>query len=160
MQCRSCGNNKDLSCFRKHDRGGYRRKCRACENEEYRLNTKWDTPERRAYAARRRLKARGFSLTADAKRRAKDKGLLFDLDWRDIQSRIDKGFCEVTGFQFDLTMSKAWNAPSLDQRIPQGGYTAENTRVVVYALNVMAHAWGEDVILKIADAIRGKRDRK
>jgi hypothetical protein len=61
--------------------------------------------------------------------------LAFSLNWRDIQEQIDVGCCEVTGIPFDLTTPKAWNAPSLDQIVAGGGYTQENTRVVLYALN-------------------------
>jgi hypothetical protein len=70
---------------------------------------------------------------------------------------IDKGVCELTGIAFDLTMPRAWNAPSLDRIDSKAGYTQNNTRVVLYALNVAANTWGENRILEIASAITAKR---
>lgn len=54
---------------------------------------------------------------------------------------------------FDLTEPKAWNAPSLDQIKAGAGYTPENTRVVLYALNVMAGTWSLAQVREIARAI-------
>ena len=155
--CKRCGEARHLSDFRAHNKGGLRGTCKQCENTAVREAKPWASDAKRAYLKERRATHRGFSLTNDAKRRAKEKGLAFDLDWRDIQARIDRGVCEVTGIAFDLSTPKAWNAPSLDQREAKGGYTPENTRVVLYALNTMANCWGEDLISLIADAIRKKR---
>jgi hypothetical protein len=55
-----------------------------------------------------------------------------------------------------LTTPKAWNAPSIDQVTPGAGYTPENTRVVLYAVNVMASDWGLARIIQIADALRAR----
>jgi len=140
-----------------HNKGGLRGECRDCENLHVRQTKPWTSERKRAYQAKRRETHRGSALVNDAKRRAMDKGIPFDLDWRDIQERIDAGFCEVTGLPFSLLEPKSWDAPSLDQIIPSAGYTKENTRVVLYALNTMANTWGEDLILKIADAIRARR---
>jgi hypothetical protein len=83
--------------------------------------------------------------------------LRFDLSPLDIQRRIDEGRCELTGIAFNLDEPRAWNAPSLDQRTPGAGYTRENVRVVLYALNVMANTWGENRIVEIAAAINVRR---
>jgi hypothetical protein len=114
----------------------------------------WQSEKKRKYQSERRKTHRGFSLTADAKRRAQDKGLEFELEWEDIQRRIDLGLCEVTGIPFDLSQPRAWNAPSLDRADSKMGYTKGNTRVVLYSLNTMASDWGTDLILKIAEAIK------
>jgi hypothetical protein len=81
---------------------------------------------------------RGHALVNVAKYRAKKRGLPFDLDAENIQARIAAGFCELTGIPFTLNAPRAWNAPSLDRIDSKKGYTQENTRVVLYALNVMA----------------------
>jgi hypothetical protein len=156
-RCKGCDQERPLKEFKMHNKGGFRWVCRECENRQVRETKAWRTPEKRAYQSKRRMTHRGFSLTNDAKRRAREKGIAFDLDWREIQQRIDLGFCEVTGIPFDLTQPKAWNAPSLDQKEASMGYTKENTRIVLYALNTMANNWGTDLILQIADAIRAKR---
>ena len=92
-----------------------------------------------------------------AKHRAKIKGMAFDLVPAEIQKRVDHGTCEVTGIAFDLSVPKGWNSPSLDQIVPGKGYTPDNTRVVLFALNIMANVWGLDPIIKIGEAISRKR---
>lgn len=157
IQCKTCGTVKSSDSFRMHNRGGFRGTCRDCENSQVRETKPWRSDAKRLYQTTRRRTHRGFSLTNDACRRAKERGLAFDLDWRDIQDRIDAGLCEVTGLPFDLDTPKAWNAPSIDQIVAGAGYTKDNTRVVLYALNTMANAWGVDLILTIAEAVRKKR---
>ena len=156
-QCKRCGLTKSADAFRKHDKGGLRGSCRECENELTRMAKPWKSENKKKYMAKRRETHRGFALTADAKRRAAEHNLPFDLDWREIQRRIEVGACEVTGLPFDLTQPKSWNAPSLDQIVPSAGYTQQNTRVVLYALNTMANNWGVELIVKIADAIKTRR---
>lgn len=99
---------------------------------------------------------RGLSLTADAKRRARVKNLPFDLDWRDIQTRIERGFCELSGLPFDLSTPKSPHAPSLDQITANQGYTKNNVRVVLYAVNMMMGTWGLEKALEIVQAIQRK----
>ena len=96
-------------------------------------------------------------LTSDAKQRARAKRLAFDLNWRDIQQRIEMGICELTGIKFDLTQPRAWNSPSIDRADPSQGYTKANVRVVLYAINVMSSDWGTEMIGMIADALRARR---
>lgn len=156
-KCRKCSEEKDVTAFRLHNKGGHRGICRDCENSWVRETKPWQSERKRAYQQERRKTHRGFSLTNDARRRALEKGIPFDLDWREIQERINTGLCEVTGLPFCLDEPKSWNAPSLDQIEPSKGYTRLNTRVVLYALNTMANNWGLDTILQIADAIRERR---
>jgi hypothetical protein len=63
----------------------------------------------------------------------------------------------LSGIAFGLSEPRAWNAPSLDRIDSTKGYTRENTRVVLYALNVMANTWGPERILEIASAISSRR---
>ena len=152
--CKGCHIVKPINCFRKHNRNGFRHTCRTCENRWVRTTKPWDSDEKRQYQRDVRNKRRGLSLTTDAKQRAKSKGIPFSLEWRNIQKRIDAGICEVTGIPFDLMTPKSWNAPSIDQIIPGMGYTPENVRVILLALNTMANNWGFSKILEIADALR------
>lgn len=68
-------------------------------------------------AAERRLLKRASCLVATTRTRARKRNLEFDLDQHvaDIQSRIDKGVCELTGFPFDLSPGRKFNSPSLDR---------------------------------------------
>lgn len=110
-------------------------------------------PESRARSfAKYRLTRRGAALVAQVKKRAKLKGLDFDLDAHvhDIQARIDAGVCEMTGVPFDLTppqgSHRRFNAPSLDRIDPKKGYTYDNVRVVLCLVNIALNDWGEDVL--------------
>lgn len=152
--CKGCGSVKLLTAFRKHNRGGRRWTCRSCENKWVRTTKPWNSDAKRTYQRHVYQTRRGMRLVCDAKLRAKKKNLPFSIDWRDIQTRIERGLCEVTGLPFDLNARKTWNAPSLDQIVPGGGYTPENVRVVLYAVNVMASNWGLEMILKMAAAIQ------
>lgn len=96
--CKGCGTEKPLTAFRRHNRGGLRRTCRVCENAWVRTTKPWSSDTKRAYQKNRRNTHRGFALVADARSRAKRKGVPCTLDWPEVQKRIDVGVCEVTGW--------------------------------------------------------------
>lgn len=153
--CRGCGLEKPLEeAFRHHNKGGRRWTCRDCENAWVRTTKPWSSGAKRAYQRSVRNTRRGMALTFDARRRAKARGQPFDLNWRDIQKRIEAGFCEVTGLPFDLSGHRSWNTPSLDQIEASEGYTKANTRVVLYAVNMMAGTWGLERAVMVAEAIK------
>lgn len=106
-------------------------------------------------AYRQTVSGRAAQLQSNARRRAEDKGIPFDLDRLDLIERIAKGRCEVTGLLFDMTASGGLNpwAPSLDRRNNAKGYTPDNVQVVVSAYNVAKGPWGDEVLLKLARAI-------
>lgn len=98
---------------------------------------------------------RAVQLHSNAKRRAEDKGIVFDLDRIDIANRVTAGRCEVTRLPFDLTAGTGLNpwAPSLDRKNSAGGYTSENVQVVCTAYNLAKGPWGDEVLLTLARAI-------
>lgn len=155
--CKTCGIEKMLSEFYRNSKGQIRPSCKICVRKTS-IRHKRENPEqtRRAYSEWRTQK-RGHALVNAAKHRAKYKNIPFKISPKDIQRRIDLGICELTGIPFDLKTPRAWNAPSLDQIKPGAGYTQVNTRVVLYALNVMANTWGSERIVEIAHAISAKR---
>lgn len=156
-RCKHCGTEKPYSEFYVNSKGNRRWKCKACERALER-GRKRSNPEKISVRQKAwRDKKRGFALVNVARHRAKSRGLPFDLDQKDIQTRIERGVCEMTGIPFDLTTPRAWNAPSLDQITPGEGYTKSNTRVVLYALNVMSNTWGPNRIVEIANAITARR---
>lgn len=63
----------------------------------------------------------------------------------------------MTGIPFNLDGGRTWDSPSLDRIKSDKGYTPENTRVVLYCINVMANTWGENKIVEIAEAIMTQR---
>lgn len=98
---------------------------------------------------------RAIQLHANAKRRAEEKGIPFDLDRLELIERIATGRCEVTGIPFDLAAGAGLNpwAPSLDRANNAKGYTPDNVQVVVSAYNIAKGPWGDDVLLRLARAI-------
>ncbi len=67
----------------------------------------------------------------------------FDLtkDW--IQSRLE-GVCELSGMPFDfLAAPRDIFTPSIDRVNSELGYTQDNCRVIVWALNAAFGTWGE-----------------
>ncbi len=129
----------------------------ACVQEEERSRKRKNPAKVRAGFKKWRDARRGHALVSVARNRAKKRGLPFDLSAEDIQARVEAGRCELTGIPFDLTVPWAWNSPSLDQMVPGKGYTQENVRVVLFALNVMANTWGPEKIMVIAAAISQRR---
>lgn len=154
--CRKCRIEKPSSEFYANSKGKLRTACKECDRAAER-GRKRRNPHTSAKFKAWRDANRGRALVNVAKHRAKKRGLPFTLEAVDIQARIDAGHCEMTGIPFDLSTPRAWNSPSLDQIEPDQGYTETNTRVVLYALNVMANTWGAQRIVEIADAITAKR---
>ena len=117
-------------------------------------------PERsKAIAKSSRTANRAGNMIADAKKRAKQKGLAFDLeDFREqLTTRINSGMCELTGMQLRLSGGpRDWDTPSLDRIVPELGYTISNVRVIAFGLNVMMLTWGLDRAMLIMDALKAK----
>jgi len=117
-------------------------------------------PERsKAIAKSSRTANRAGNMIADAKKRAKQKGLAFDLeDFREqLTTRINLGLCELTGMQLRLSGGpRDWDTPSLDRIVPELGYTISNVRVIAFGLNVMMLTWGLDRAMSIMDALKAK----
>lgn len=114
----------------------------------------------KAEKARSYQERRALHLCWEAKRRAKRKGIAFDLTADDImalQARINRRICEVTGLALDLSAGRKWNAPSLDRIDSSGGYTMSNVRVVCHALNAALGDWGEGPLAIIAAAFLSSR---
>jgi hypothetical protein len=89
------------------------------------------------------------NLIRHAQRRAKRKGIPFTLVESDIQAVIDGGVCQATGISFNLEEGVNWNGPSIDRINPSDGYTKENTRVVIQALNCMLGNWGPEIMQQV-----------
>lgn len=155
--CRTCSTAKPFSEFYVNSKGARRRTCKDCDREAERRRKRANPELTHDRHRKWRRDYRGHALVNVAKHRAKARGIPFDLSPLDIQKRIEAGHCELTGIAFNLDEPRAWNAPSLDQRSPGEGYTRQNVRVVLYALNVMANVWGESRILEIASAITARR---
>lgn len=156
-KCRVCGIVKQYSEYYVNSKGSRPKTCKECLQRAERRRKRSNPDLISARHKQWRDAKRGHALVNVAKHRAKTKGISFDLDPMEIQLRIDAGLCEMTGIAFDLSTPRAWNAPSLDRADSTKGYTKDNVRVVLFALNVMANVWGPNRILEIASAIRTRR---
>ena len=70
------------------------------------------------------------------RRRARSKNIEFDLDFEWFRERIDRGVCEVTSLIFvDSEKPMAPFKPSVDRTDPNGGYTKDNCKMVIWMYN-------------------------
>lgn len=168
-RCTKCRRRLPLSNFRRcwgRSSDGLRPLCAGCQR---RYEMKWRKRNKnrlktarqarrekeRIYRLEYDAKNRGRLLVMEAGRRCKRKGVLFDLHrhLHEIETRIQKGYCELTGLPFDFyTRGMAWNSPSLDRIDPAGGYTYRNIRIVCFGMNAALGNWGEAVLQKMLRA--------
>ena len=88
------------------------------------------------------LEGRAVILLNDARRRAKTKQLPFTLTKEWVIQNLQCGKCSQTGDSFNYTLienSRNMFAPSLDQIVPNTGYTEKNTQIVCWWWNAFKH---------------------
>ena len=100
-------------------------------------------------------------------RPTKPNGIPFDLDAHihELQERIDKGVCELTGIALCLDKPPEgthvrYNTPSLDRIVPSNGYVYSNVRIVAHMANCMLGDWGEQKAFEIVRSWILKNDQK
>jgi hypothetical protein len=101
-----------------------------------------------------------------ARQRAAAKGVPFDLTAEFLLRKAEAARfrCELTGIEFYSPHRSAGRInpfrPSIDRINPRRGYTEDNVRVVVFAINAMLFDWGEETFVRVANAYRTRlRDR-
>lgn len=99
---------------------------------------------------------RASLILASIKQRAKMRGWVFELDGfgPELQARIDAGYCELTGYPFNLSpaderYSRRFDGPSLDRIDSKKGYTRDNVRVVLNMVNYALNIWHEDELREV-----------
>lgn len=165
-KCTKCDVVKPLSEYRKYSGrcvGGVRPICKVCQRsyeKEWRSKSKDYRKEQRKkhrekdklYRAEYNMRNKARYLTSSIKTRCKNKGLPFDLDKyeNEINERIEKGICEVSGFPLRLEHGKRdFNSPSIDRVVPELGYVYSNIRIVAFSVNAALGDWGEDKFLQV-----------
>lgn len=97
-------------------------------------------------------KTKASRLIQSAKQRGK---VTITADW--VCQKIKNGVCELTGLPFDLGYSEHNQnplSPSLDRiDANKKEYSAENTRVVLTAVNISLNQYGEKTMLPILKAM-------
>lgn len=102
----------------------------------------------------------GYSrvLHAQAKRRAADADILFELTVNDVATlaMANNWRCSLTGIRFSKDEAGKKGArpymPSVDRIDCTRGYTRDNCRLVCVAVNFAMNSWGEAVFNRIATA--------
>ena len=99
------------------------------------------------------------ALNQTCKKNAKKKGIAFNLDreWVIERFRAQVGYCSISGLGFSAESYRGTSrrplAPSVDRISSSGGYTRDNCRLIVYALNAAKNEWDDDMLLKVAKAL-------
>ena len=106
---------------------------------------------------KQRVDARSHMLFESARSRAKKRGLKFDLTEEWVLHRVRLGYCQETRIPFDMGKPPEgcnYNpySPSIDQIRPGQGYTRNNCRLVITALNTALGRWGDDTYETVATA--------
>ena len=169
--CPTCKLQKALNEFNvdKSRNLGVTAQCKVCRAAVMKKHNETNAEKRKAYqaewrlenaeylkqkGAKRRLEKRAMCLIAAARVRSRAKNITYDLDGfaDELQSRIDAGFCELSGARFDLSPGRKARSPSLDRIRPELGYVPTNVRVICHALNAALGDWGEDELHVILNA--------
>lgn len=101
-----------------------------------------------------------------AKIRARKRRVPFDIDleWAISQAELQELKCCLTSIPF-YSESAALSyrnpfAPSLDRIDAKGGYTRDNVRIVVFAINVMMMDWGHETFETVMSCYRFTKNKK
>ena len=140
--CNKCGVEKPLDSFRlRKDTNKHRSDCRHCENRLKRGKgpVVTDVPKlpsvplvepRNHKVAKEEAMKRMLSA---AKQRAKEKNLMFDIHYEDIQI---PNLCPVLRIPLIPSLDgNSDNSPSLDRKVPYLGYTKGNVQVISMRAN-------------------------
>jgi hypothetical protein len=109
-------------------------------HKEYYLNNKdkWSNDRRKSLAKAWRKRCINKTLTNSARKRAKAKGIPFDINYTDV---IVPEYCPILNIKLEPnqegTKRYSKNSPSLDRINPELGYVKGNIQVISHLANVM-----------------------
>jgi hypothetical protein len=162
--CSKCKKPKALDEFGADKRAtdGKRSSCKTCDSKR---SGDWNRANKAscsAYRSRYFVGQRARVLISCAKKRARLRGLAFDLDQHrtEIQRRIDAGCCEISGVPFNLHGGRTFDSPSIDRSNPREGYIYSNIRIVCDAMNAALGDWGEEVLRAVVTSWLRKCERE
>jgi len=100
------------------------------------------------------LKKPWVVLVTKAIHRAKQQGLPCDLT-KEWAAAKWTGKCEITGvpFRFERGQKRRFWAPSIDRIIPEAGYTQDNCRFVLWAVNCLKGVGSDAEMYEVARLI-------
>lgn len=126
-----------------HGKPTKRSECRSC-NAAY----------MREYLWHRRQNEPDRELWRRARKRAADRGILFDLPLEDV---FIPPACPVLGIPLEIGGPRSPNSPSLDRIIPSRGYVSGNVRVISDLANRFKGAKSLGQLKKMAARSEGER---
>lgn len=94
---------------------------------------------------------RSSKMLWNAKYRAKQAGVEFDLDREWVLARLFAGVCEASGVKFDCSSPRHQYTPSIDRVVPNKGYVKSNCRVVALALNQAKNQYTDADIKELSE---------
>lgn len=105
--------------------------------------------QRRGWARSHYVKSRMKTILREARKRAKEKGVPFDLTEADL---IIPEFCPVFGWRMEVGVGmRRDNSPSLDRVRPELGYVKGNVRVISWRANKLkSNSTVEELTLVLA----------
>lgn len=102
------------------------------------------------------ITGRASKMVSEAKRRAQNVGLDFDLTTQFVIDLLSDKVCSVTGIPFDFQGIRAPFIPSIDRIDNAKGYVCNNIQLVVFAYNLAKDKWTHaDVMLMARSLIHG-----
>ena len=100
-------------------------------------------------------------LYGGALQRAKKRGLEFNLTREWLIEKVAAGRCEVSGLPFDRGAGKTHPmSASVDRIRLDGGYTTDNSRVVIWAVNSFKGVGDDAMMWRVVDAMVANRERR
>ena len=140
--------------------------CKACIGAASKASYERNKPKHIAQGliTRRKRKetpeGRCSSLVGAARGRATLSGIPFTITTEWLLTKMLAGRCEVTGLPLDLSAEAKGSGnrppfgPSLDQILPNRGYTPENTQLVCWMYNCAKGTHSHADVVKFAEAVR------
>ena len=103
------------------------------------------------------LKRRHEFICKALKYRSRELGVEFDItvDW--LKQRYDAGVCELTSIAFDMEGKHTANSPSVDRINPNGGYTQDNCRLILWSINRALCNYGQEYMFMLFEKILRKQ---
>lgn len=154
--CATCQQNKPETAYNRDNapsnKRGRRYTCKECDSEyrkQYMSDPKNRATRNTREVVKRAKKDQRVIMLANAKKRAKLKGLDFDLTKEDI---IIPEFCPILGIKLvRADKGFAENSASLDRIDNNRGYTRDNVRVISLRANKMKGYATLDEMIKIVN---------
>lgn len=151
--CNKCGVSKPESDFRTSGTryGTHRNTCRECEYEKTKLffASEEGKQYRREWQSKNRKEKPELHMLRAARKRAKQKGLDFNLTVGDI---VIPDICPVLGIKLEVNaqVSKD-NSPTLDRIIPELGYVKGNIAVISKKANTIKNNGSLEEVKKVLE---------